>query len=207
MTGVQTCALPISVGYDTEWEVGYGTYTLSTNTLSRDNVYSSSNANTLVNFTSGLNGLEVFITQPSEQAVYQQENGDTVLNEGVLTVLGPNVSSYTTLDNSIAQYFANQNNYAQINMQNQSSGNLASSDYIATADDGTSTTKYVDLGINGSGFADPDALFTIVGAEGAYLYASDGELAIGTANTQPIKFFVDGTLLASEVGRFSSDGN
>jgi hypothetical protein len=37
----------------TNWEVGVGTYTTSSTTLSRDRVLSSSNSGTLVNFPSG----------------------------------------------------------------------------------------------------------------------------------------------------------
>jgi len=51
-----------------EWEVGIGTYTLSTDTLSRDTVLSSSNGGTLVNFTLGAK--DVFVTQPSERTVF-----------------------------------------------------------------------------------------------------------------------------------------
>jgi hypothetical protein len=51
-----------------EWEVGIGTYTLSSNTLSRDTVLSSSNAGSLVVFTAGTK--DVFVTQPAERAVY-----------------------------------------------------------------------------------------------------------------------------------------
>jgi len=57
-------------GSDTEWEVGVGTFT-SPATLSRDTVLSSSaGAPTKTNFTAGTEGLEVFITQPAEEAVY-----------------------------------------------------------------------------------------------------------------------------------------
>jgi hypothetical protein len=42
------------------------------------------------------------------------------------------------------------NNYLQLNIQNKSNGN-ASSDVVATADNGTENVNYVDLGINGSG--------------------------------------------------------
>jgi hypothetical protein len=51
-----------------EWEVGIGTYTLSTDTLSRDNILSSSNAGTNVNFTLGAK--DVFVTQPAERTVF-----------------------------------------------------------------------------------------------------------------------------------------
>ena len=58
-----------TAGNDGEWEVGIGTFT-APSTLSRDTVFSSSaGAPTKTNFT-GSSVLEVFITQPAEQAVY-----------------------------------------------------------------------------------------------------------------------------------------
>lgn len=51
-----------------EWEVGIGTYTLATNSLSRDTVLSSSNAGALVNFTLGAK--DVFVSQPAERTVF-----------------------------------------------------------------------------------------------------------------------------------------
>jgi hypothetical protein len=58
----------LAAGFDTEWEVGVGTFT-SPATLARNTVLSSSTGST-INFTAGTNGLEVFITQPAEEAVY-----------------------------------------------------------------------------------------------------------------------------------------
>jgi hypothetical protein len=51
-----------------EWEVGIGTYTTSTNSLSRDTVLSSSNADALVNFSFGVK--DIFVTQPAERTVF-----------------------------------------------------------------------------------------------------------------------------------------
>jgi hypothetical protein len=53
------------------WEVGIGTYT--TGTLARTTVLSSSNSGALVNFTTGTK--DVFITYPSEKAVYLDSSG------------------------------------------------------------------------------------------------------------------------------------
>jgi len=51
------------------WEVGIGTYTSSGTTLSRTTVLSSSSSGSLVNFAA--NSKDVFVTYPSEKAVYQ----------------------------------------------------------------------------------------------------------------------------------------
>jgi hypothetical protein len=67
-----------------QWEVGIGTYTTATNSLVRTTVLSSSNSNTLVDFTSGTKN--VVMTQPSERTVYVDganvaaANGATVPN-------------------------------------------------------------------------------------------------------------------------------
>jgi hypothetical protein len=53
-----------------DWEVGIGTYTASTTTLSRDTVLSSTNAGALVAFLAG-SAKDVFCTYPAERAVYQ----------------------------------------------------------------------------------------------------------------------------------------
>src|ERR1700735_445158 len=45
------------------WEVGIGTYTTSGSTLSRTTVLASSNAGSLVNFTSG--AMDVFVSCPA----------------------------------------------------------------------------------------------------------------------------------------------
>lgn len=58
------------------WEVGIGTYTSSGTTLSRDTVLSSSNAGSLVSFTS--NPKDVFVTYPSEKSVYEDASNVVV---------------------------------------------------------------------------------------------------------------------------------
>jgi hypothetical protein len=83
----------LTAGSDTEWEVGVGTFT-SPATLSRDTVFSSSTGSK-VNFTSGVSGLEVFITQPAEQALYtNQATGKVeVFGNGTNTVAFTNVNT------------------------------------------------------------------------------------------------------------------
>lgn len=57
---------------NSEWEVGQGTFN-GTTTLTRDEVLSSSNSNTLVNFSAGTKN--VFVTFP---AAYIDTNGSMV---------------------------------------------------------------------------------------------------------------------------------
>jgi hypothetical protein len=58
-----------------EWEVGIGTYTTATDTLSRDTILSSSNSNTIVTFSAGTK--DVFITYPSEKGVWVDASGNS----------------------------------------------------------------------------------------------------------------------------------
>jgi hypothetical protein len=54
------------------WEVGIGTYNSAGNTFVRNTVLSSSNSGALVSFGAGTK--DVFVTQPSEKAVYLDTN-------------------------------------------------------------------------------------------------------------------------------------
>ena len=84
----------LTAGDDDEWEVGLGTFTSPT-TLSRDTVLSSSaGAPTKTNFNAGASGLEVFITQPAEEAVYL--NNATGLVE--IGGNGTNTVSFTNIN-------------------------------------------------------------------------------------------------------------
>lgn len=74
------CIHNTSPGVETEWEVGYGTY--SANTLTRDTIYSSSTGSA-VDFSAGTK--EVFVTYPSESAVYEDNDGNVTV-EGKITV-------------------------------------------------------------------------------------------------------------------------
>ena len=59
------------------WEVGIGTYTSSGTTLSRTTVLSSSNSGSLVDFAA--NSKDVFVTYPSERAVWLDSAGNVLV--------------------------------------------------------------------------------------------------------------------------------
>jgi hypothetical protein len=104
-TGYQTFASAVTSGStvyytihntsspnDGEWEVGLGTFT-APSTLSRDTVLSSSTGGTKVSFT-GSSVLDVFITQPAEEAVYVNTATGKVESNGN----GANTITFTNIN-------------------------------------------------------------------------------------------------------------
>lgn len=88
----------------------------------------------------------------------------------------------------------NINSYFQVIEQNQSSGTIASTDFVATSNAGSDTNLYIDMGINGSGFSQSATGWYVNGANDGYLYTQGGNLAIGTSTSgAQIVIFVGGT--------------
>lgn len=118
-----------------------------------------------------------------------------------LLVYQTNSSSYNVIGGK-----GNLNNYLQLNIQNMSGGNTASSDLVATANNGSETTNYVDLGINGSGYSQTGMLG---GHNLAYLYSQAKDFAIGnSASTYNLIFFTTNSAgTNTEAMRIDQDGN
>ena len=119
---------------------------------------------------------------------------------GNLTAITANVTnklqigapgSFDFGSNAVIEVDANGNTYVQAVLQNANTGNNASADLVVTNDTGNDSFNYIDLGINGSNYN--QAGFNITGASDAYLYASHGNLAIGTASAKDIIFHAGGT--------------
>jgi hypothetical protein len=117
-------------------------------------------------------------------------------------------NNYTILPNVVGQFTGNSASYIQVNIENQTSS--GSGDFVVTADDGTDTDHYVDLGFNGSTYSDPT--FSAVKAHDGYLFVASsginkGNLAIGTTNsTGKVNFVVGGLETANIVGYIDSTG-
>ena len=146
-------------------------------------------------------------------------NGTTTFNDPVTSNDPVTITSATnsplTVNNggtgaafptSTASFFGSVDSYSQVNHQNLSAGNSASTDFIATADNGSDTTNFVDFGINSSTYN--LGTFTITGVNDGYLYSQSTNLAIGVATAgKSVKFFQGGTLAANEVARFAPTTN
>lgn len=99
------------------------------------------------------------------------------------------------------------NNYLQLNIQNRSPGEFASSDLVATANNGTESINFVDLGINSSAFNNP-AFPIISGANNAYLYSTGNDFVIGNGTSNRyLSFFTGGFAIANERMRIDGLGN
>ncbi|WP_276374149.1 tail fiber domain-containing protein [Chryseolinea sp. H1M3-3] len=97
------------------------------------------------------------------------------------------------------------NNYLQINVKNSSSGGSASSDLVASSDNGTESVNYIDMGINSSGYNNT-SMPVLGGANTGYLYSTGTDFVIGNATaSKPLRFFTGGTANSNE--RMRIDGN
>jgi hypothetical protein len=100
----------------------------------------------------------------------------------------------------------NTNSYVQFNIQNLSNGGQSSTDIVATADNGTESANYVDLGINSSTYNN-GASSLLNGVNNAYLYSKGQDFVIGNASTsKSIIFFTGGDAPANEKFRLNSSG-
>jgi hypothetical protein len=200
-TTYYTIVLPNSA----EYETGLGTLDAGGTVLTRTTVYQSSNSNNAVAFSAGTK--LVFCDYLASKGIFKNADGIMQVLSPALNTAGTTGTSFS-VPNTVAVFYSNVNGYSDVNTQNINAGISASTDIVATANNGS--TNFIDMGINSSGFA--DAGFTITGPNDGYLYtqgsATGGNLAIGTGFAgRNIKFFQGGTTSADEVARFTSATN
>jgi hypothetical protein len=92
--------------------------------------------------------------------------------------------------------------YLQLNIQNQSSGVSASSDVVATANNGNETSNFVDMGINGGSYSGG----VMGAANDAYLYNLGQNFLIGTGVASKSLIFMTGGTAQSTNERMRIDG-
>jgi hypothetical protein len=164
----------LTAGDDDEWEVGLGTFT-SPATLARTTVLSSSaGAPTKTNFTAGASGLEVFITQPAEEAVYL--NNATGLVE--IGGNGTNTVSFTNINTTNGTISAN----------------------AANATDIVNKTYVDNLVISGTHFHEPVLVEEDIALDAVYVQpngASNGVGATLTNNAANAALVVDGVSVSN----------
>jgi hypothetical protein len=98
----------------------------------------------------------------------------------------------------------NTNSYVQLNLQNGSTGSNASTDLVATANNGTESINFIDMGINGGGNS---ATGVLGGANTAYLYATGDNFVIGNgSNDKSLNFFTTQSSTYTEKMRLTAGG-
>jgi len=166
--------------------------------------------------------------------LHYNENGDTVIginHDGVqvakfydtnTTVLVGNleirqdVNVAQALSNVFLQITGNVDSYLQQSIQNLSTGTTASSDYVATADNGSDSTYYINMGIDGSNYNDPAFFGATSTKNDGYLYivgndasgpstGNVGNLILGSTNGL-VKTFVGNVAQANVVTTHSESG-
>jgi hypothetical protein len=127
------------------------------------------------------------------------------------------VTGYTVLPQTVLQTSADYNGYVQNNFENLNTGNQASTDWVATAGDGSDTDHYIDMGIttvNWNGTQD-NSLTNAVGANDGYLYVQGnvatgqgGNLVVGasTPGIKKVSVIVGGNTASSITAVFTNPG-
>lgn len=179
--------------------------------------YGSGSGNIVKEFTGGgiaggtLNYIPLW-TSPTTQgtsSIYQNGNflaihysgsPEDPLNPELLYVHGAGINTY-----NLISVHGDLNNYTQINIKNYNSGSAASSDVVVTADNGTESVGFIDMGINSSGYTNTG----FVGeANDAYVYSTGENLLIGNATPgKQVVIFNGGTDAAGNAKMFIHDTN
>jgi hypothetical protein len=135
--------------------------------------------------------------------------GNVAIGDSVFDATNPEkllVNAGTATHNAI-KGVGNINSYLQLNIQNNSAGTWASSDVVATANNGSETVNFVNMGINSGGYSEL-TMPVLGGANNAYLYSTGNDLVIGNAiANKNLRFFTGGTATTNERLRIDGNGN
>lgn len=125
-----------------------------------------------------------FITNNAER-MRLSTTGNFAIGASVFDAINPErllVDQGTFNSYNVISGRGNYDNYLQLNIRNIFAGNLASSDVVASSNNGTETVNYVDMGINSSVFSNPS--FPILDSpNNAYLFSTGNDFVIGNGTT------------------------
>lgn len=155
----------------------------------------ATSANTASNILGGsINHIPYFVTNTtlSSSAIYQSGSTSIIINQNNATTANPDalyVWQPSTSSINVISGKGNLDNYLQLNIQNTNQGTNASSDVVATANNGDESTNYIDMGINSENY---NTGF-IGGVNDAYLYSTGRYLHVGNASNFPVQIFAGGS--------------
>ena len=157
------------------------------------------------------NASAVIIQHDGFAAATFYDNNHTILSGNLIVSQTGNVFGSAFTD-ALTQTFANVNSYAQSVFQNLNSGNLASADFIVTADNGNDSAYFGDFGIASSTYNYPefgvikpnDVYVVAVGATVSGPGSTDSANLILGSTTGNIKMFIGAAEDANVVATFST---
>jgi hypothetical protein len=136
----------------------------------------------LFNTTNTLATSSIF--QSGSFSVIINQTGNTSDAPEALYVWQPSTTSYNVISGK-----GNLDNYLQLNIQNTNQGTNASSDVVATANNGNESGNYVNMGINSENYSG-----FLGGPNDAYVFNTGSEFHIGNASpNKHLGFFVGGS--------------
>jgi len=160
-------------------------------------------------------GLSQLVLQHENRYVAKFVDNGSMYFDGDLTVSTGNNEPYgATFPDAPIKMFANVDSYAQVVLQNISTNNNASSDFVATADIGTDEQYFIDVGIASSTYEYPgfgvikpnDAYILAVGANIAGPGSSSRANLILGSTTGNIKMFVGAPEDANVIAQITTAG-
>jgi len=189
--GIEAPSFTGSLFGTASWSQNANTASYSLNSLSASYAMSADTASNILG--GSINHIPYFKTNTTlaTSSIYQSGSGTVVINQDnatsanpeALYVWQPSTSSFNVISGK-----GNLDNYLQLNIQNTNQGTIASSDVVATANNGDETTNYIDMGINSENYTG-----VLGGPNDAYLYSTGIHLHIGNATpNQYVGFFAGG---------------
>jgi hypothetical protein len=191
-TLIQTVFNQANVGHN--FVVGGGT--VSGNVSIQGNLEVTGNVSVIGNVTN------LVISGNSGQFFGNNTTGFEALYAGIAV-------GYNFQPQTIYQMSGDYDGYVQTNIQNINAGQDASSDVVATADNGSEADGFIDMGIGSSNYNDPD--FELHGPNDGYLYVhgntatGGGNLVFSTRHENDIIFSANGLTSTDEIARFKYD--
>ncbi|MBS1609489.1 MAG: tail fiber domain-containing protein [Bacteroidetes bacterium] len=150
-----------------------------------------------------------FITNNTEK-MRLSVSGSLGVGSSVFDAVNPEkmlVDAGTTTSFNIVSGKGTINNYLQLNIQNRSAGNAASSDVVASANNGSEAANFIDMGINSSAYSNT-ASPVLDGANNAYLYSTGNDFLIGNGTaSKRLAVFTGGLNTTNEYMTITDAGN
>ncbi|MEP6746957.1 MAG: tail fiber domain-containing protein [Bacteroidota bacterium] len=138
------------------------------------------------------------------------EAGYTGIGTSIFTAANPEkllVDAGTTTSFNVISGKGSINNYLQLNIQNRSATGSASSDVVASSNNATETSGFIDMGINSSAYSNISYPI-LAGINTAYVYATGNNFILGNGTaSKDLVFFTNGFNDTDEKMRILSTGN